>query len=182
VLGSAGAWVVGNFGARARRATQSRRVVVGLVVVLLFVAVLALDLGSPLNRTDETWLWWITHRVLAGDVLYRDVYCVTTPLAVWSTVAAAAVAGPQLVVLRVIVVAAFVAEILLALSITRRCGVGRRGRILVVLGCVVVGSPLVVNNALYTTLAIVFTLAAFRWLLVWQVVPTVPGRGQGCIR
>ena len=136
-------------------------------VMSLFAVTLVLDLGSPVNQ-DETWLWWVTHRVLSGDVLYRDVYCVTTPLSVWATSAAGALFGSQLVVVRAVVTAAFVAQVVLATSIVKRCGVARQGQILLVLALFVAGSPLVVNNALYTTLAILFAMVALFAAVMWH--------------
>src|SRR5205814_2361068 len=79
----------------------------------------------------ETWMLWVGHRVAHGDTLYRDVYFVTTPLAAWVAALASLVTGSQLVVLRLLVSACFTAQILVALSAVKCCGMGRAGRVAV---------------------------------------------------
>ena len=54
-----------------------------LAAVALFAFTFALFVGRPVGHADEAWFLWVAHRANTGSTLYRDVYYVTTPLAMW---------------------------------------------------------------------------------------------------
>ena len=120
------------------------------------------------NRSDEGWMLWVMARVAHGDVLYRDVYDVTTPLPAWLGAAAVRVAGSELLVLRLLVAAVIATQVLTACSIARRAGMLTRGRVVLAVGLVACVSPLLVFSSLYTAsavLAALVTLRSVQWFL-----------------
>jgi hypothetical protein len=55
------------------------RVVASGVVPAAVITIYVLLLGLPVVRSDETWFLWVSR----GDVLYRNAYYVSSPLAAW---------------------------------------------------------------------------------------------------
>jgi hypothetical protein len=149
---------------------RTRPVVVVAGAAALWAVVFGLMLGVTVNRADETWMLWVADRVAHGERLYRDVYDVTTPLAAWIFTAAVRVFGVELVVLRAVTALGFVVEVLLSMSIARWLGFTRRARLLLAATLVVTTSPASQFIGFYTSLAILFGLAALRCLLWWYEV------------
>ena len=120
--------------------------------------------GRGVQRTDEAWFLWVTDRLSHGEVLYRNVYAVTTPLSFWIGLAAVRVAGAQLLVVRALSVVCFVASVEMARRLVERRGVGGLGQALVVSAIFVLGSPASHAIALYSSMAI--TLAVASWYVL----------------
>lgn len=129
----------------------------GGVAIVTFV----LLAGRGVQATDEAWFLWVTDRLARGDVLYRDVYAVTTPVAFWLSLGAVKLAGTQLLVVRVLSVASFVVTLELLRRMVARRGLGGAGQALLILVIWVLGSPVVHRVALYSGLAITLTVAAW---------------------
>lgn len=130
----------------------------------LAVVTFVLFAGRRVQPTDEAWFFWVTYRLDHGAVLYRDVYSVTTPLSFWLSLAAVKVAGAQLLVIRALSVACFVATIELLRRLAARRRLGGRGQVLLVAAIFVFGSPVAHAIALYSGLAIALAVAS--WLVL----------------
>ncbi|MFI5046750.1 MAG: hypothetical protein ACHQIG_06770, partial [Acidimicrobiia bacterium] len=120
------------------------------------------------NRADEGWMLWVMDRVAHGDVLYRDVYDVTTPLPAWFGAAVVDVTGSELMVLRLLVAAVVAAMVVTACSIARRAGMQWRGQIVLAVALIACASPMLVFMSFYTACAVLGALLALRalqWLL-----------------
>lgn len=78
-------------------------------------AVVVLTAGSRVPATDdEAWFLQVVNRCRRGEVLYRDVFYGAGPLAVWVALAVVRVTRPQLLAMRALVVAYFVALLMAA--------------------------------------------------------------------
>jgi hypothetical protein len=137
------------------------------VFVVVFAATYALYLGRPVNRTDESWMLWLIDRVAHGDVLYRDAYDVSTPLAAWIGALFVWTAGAQLMVLRAMVAASFALQVVVGLAIVRRCGLRTAGSIAFAVGLFAFGSPLVAYTSSYSSLSTLGGVVALFAALVW---------------
>jgi hypothetical protein len=133
----------------------------------VFAATYAFYLGRPVNRTDESWMLWLVDRVAHGDVLYRDAYDVSTPLAAWAGAVLVWVAGAQLAVLRGMVAASFALQLVIGLAIVRRCGLRTAGSIVFAVALFAFGSPLVAYTSSYSSLAALGAVLALFAVLVW---------------
>jgi 4-amino-4-deoxy-L-arabinose transferase-like glycosyltransferase len=133
----------------------------------LFVVIYALAMGKVVVRADEAWYLWAVTRVTRGETLYRDVNFVTTPLSAWLSSLAVRIAGSQILVIRFLNTAVFLAATVLAWSVARRCGLGRVGRTLLVIALIGYASPIAQYASLYSTLALVLALGALVVLLRW---------------
>ncbi|MFA5884604.1 MAG: hypothetical protein WDA60_12185 [Acidimicrobiia bacterium] len=148
---------------RARRALVATGIWAGITVVVTLLL-----LGRPVNTRDETWMLWVATRMARGEVLYRDVYNVTTPIAAWGAAAAVRVFGVQLAVVRALAAGTFAAEVVMALSVARRVGMRVAARVVLVLVLVGFASPLVAFVSLYSAVAILGALVTLRAVLWWQ--------------
>jgi hypothetical protein len=153
----------------SRRVGQrtARRVLASGVVVAGFAAVYGLLLGNPVMRSDETWFLWVAHRMAHGDVLYRDVYYVSSPLAAWLGAFAVYVGGTSLLAVRLLSVAIFIGSTTVAWAVGRRAGLGWFGRMLLVAALVVYASPIAHFASVYSALAVLCALGAFWAALCW---------------
>ena len=133
----------------------------------VFLVTYALYLGRPVNRSDESWMLWLMHRVAQGDVVYRDAYDVTTPLPAWMGGLAVWIVGPQLAVLRALVAASFALQVVVGLSVVRRCGMRWLGCSVFAVALIAFGSPLVAFTSFYSSLATLGALVALRCVLWW---------------
>ncbi len=160
----------------ARRPSWSR--VAGWAAV--WVGVWALTFGLLLLRIvivrDEAWMLWLAQRVARGDALYREAYNVTTPLAAWLAGTVVRVTGAQMAAIRALDAAVFATEVVLGLSVVRRCGVRRSGQVAFALVLLAVAAPFGAFVSLYSALAICFGLGALRATL-WWLDETAAGRG-----
>ena len=111
---------------------------------------------------------WLMHRLARGDVMYRDAYNVTTPVAAWLGALSVRVTGTQLAVLRALVAVSFTLQVLLGLSVVRRCGLAVPGCVVFAGALLAIGSPLVAFTNLYTSLATLGALAALRAIIWWD--------------
>ena len=71
---------------RSGRCTASscRRFAVGsLALGALWAVSFVTSMRRPVVRSDEAWFLWVAVRANSGASLYRGVYYVTTPLAMW---------------------------------------------------------------------------------------------------
>jgi hypothetical protein len=134
--------------------------------VAAFVATAAVAPVRLVDRADEAWMLWVMHRVAQGDVLYRDVYDVTTPLPAWIGAVVVRLAGSEMLVLRLMVAAVIASEVAVACSIVRRVGMHWRGQAVLAVGLVACASPMLVFTSFYTGCAVLGALVALR-LLLW---------------
>lgn len=133
----------------------------------MFVVTYALYLGRPVNRGDESWMLWLMHRVAQGDVVYRDAYDVSTPLPAWMGGFAVWIVGPQLAVLRALVAASFAMQVVVGLSVARRCGLRWPGCAVLAAAMTAFGSPLVAFTSWYSSLATLGAILALRCVFWW---------------
>jgi len=132
-----------------------------LVYVSGAAVVFVLAMGRPVEHTDEAWFLWVAHRLAHGDVLYRDVYSVTTPLSHWVAALAVLVTGTEVATIRVMSVACFVATAEFARRLVARSGVGHIGQAVLCGALFVLASPAAHFVALYSGLAVALAMAAW---------------------
>jgi hypothetical protein len=139
-----------------------------LVWCAVFVFSVVLLLHRLVIVRDEVWMLWLAQRLAKGDVLYRDAYDVTTPLAAWLAAGVVRLTGPQMAAMRAIAAAVFATQVLLAMSIVRCCGMRREGRVVLLLGLLACGAPYAAWVSLYSALAVLFGIGALRAVLWWR--------------
>jgi hypothetical protein len=145
----------------------ARRAAAGFFIAAGLVAVYVLLLGNPVMRSDETWFLWVAHRVTHGDVLYRDVYYVSSPLAAWLGSLVVYVGGTSLLAVRFLSVSIFVGSAVLAWVVARRAHLGVLGRVLLLVALLVYGSPIAHFASVYSALAILCALGSLWAGLGW---------------
>ncbi|MFM8302878.1 MAG: hypothetical protein ACKOA9_01060 [Actinomycetota bacterium] len=150
-----------------RRPSWSRRASWAAVWVAVWAFTMALLMQRIVVVRDEAWMLWVATRLSRGDVLYREVYNVTTPLAAWLAAGAVRVTGPQMATVRALLAAIFASQVLLGLSVVRWCGVRRAGQAAFVAVLLAVAAPFAAFVSLYSALAIGFGLATLRMTLWW---------------
>jgi 4-amino-4-deoxy-L-arabinose transferase-like glycosyltransferase len=121
------------------------------------------DAVRQLAADDSVWFLQVAARVAHGDVLYRDVFFGAAPLSVYLTAPFLLIFGTQFAVVRALVALAYVANVLLVVSIARRLSIGRRP--LLALAVIVWGAPAV--TGLYQPLATVLLLVSMRAAVEW---------------
>src|SRR5215471_17424628 len=131
-------------------------------------------MGRPVEHTDEAWFLWVAHRIANGDILYRDVYSVTTPLSHWIAAVAVLITGTQVATIRFLSVVCFVATAELARRLVARSGVGSAGQAAVCGALFVLASPAAHFVALYSGLAIALAMGA--WVVVTSPRWSPPAR------
>ena len=114
---------------------------------------------------DESWFLQVVTRVAEGDVLYRDVFFGATPLSVWLTWPFVALFGPQLVWVKLMVLAAFAVTLVLTTWIVRRLGAGTSAALLVAAAVLVFATPH--RSSFYPPLATSCLVACLAAVLVW---------------
>jgi hypothetical protein len=128
------------------------------------------------DRSDEEWFVLVARRLQSGTPLYRGVYYVTTPLAVWAMRAVGIVFGDNLGAERALEAACFTGSLLLGWVICRRCGVGRVGRIALGALLVTYASPIAMFGSVYSSMAVTASLGVLLVLLDWLDARSVHGR------
>lgn len=113
-------------------------------------------LQSAGTSADETWMVQVVGRMGAGETLYRDTFCGTTPLAFYIQWALAAVFGNDVWLLRVVVHLLFAANILMTAVIGHRLHVPGVWVLVAVAGLAVWMRP--VPNSSYSALALLLLL------------------------
>jgi 4-amino-4-deoxy-L-arabinose transferase-like glycosyltransferase len=156
-------------GSRPAGGRPSRRTTLAAIaaIVVAFAATFVLLLGQPVQRSDEVWFLWVMHRITHGAVLYRGAYFVSAPLPAWLGALAVLIGGTNLLAVRFLSVAIFVASGALAWIIARRSGLGWLGRAVLVAALFVYASPVAHFASVYSALAILFALVAFWAGLAW---------------
>ena len=117
---------------------------------------------------DETWFLQVVHRVVSGDVLYRDIFFGTTPLAVYVTVPFVYVFGSEMIVSKAVNSLCFVLMLLACCRIARQLGSKGQFPLLVILPLYFYVSPQADKvGSLYTPLANLFYVSCFSACLPW---------------
>ena len=150
-----------------REGSGRRWLVAGLGVLGVFALTLFTSLHVPVSRSDEAWFLWVAHRANTGSVLYRDVYYVTTPLALWCMQLAVKIFGTTLTVERALSAACFTASLVMVWMIAKRVGMGRLGRVLLALALFLYASRLAHFGSVYSMLAVSLALGALLGTLRW---------------
>jgi hypothetical protein len=138
----------------------------------LTVIALAHGVMFGVGPHDESWFLRVVDRVADGDVLYRDVFFPSTPLAVWLALGPVALLGAELLVLKAIAAAVHAAAGLAVAGAARALGFTARTAVVLATLCVVV--PGLRGSSVYSGLAIALTLGALAAILRWD--PAGPSR------
>ena len=159
-------------GIEARRGFEQNRVGRRFGSTVRWVALFAVTFGAalrvPVGRADEAWFLLVAQRTNHGGArLYRDVYYVSTPLAMWIMQGATRVFGTHVSVERAFATACFVVSTAIVCAIARRLGMPRAGRMLLALALLVYGSPISYFASVYSMLAVTASLGALWMTLQW---------------
>jgi len=139
----------------------------------VWAVLLALHCCIPAVTWDETWFAQVTERVAhQGAVPYRDVFFTATPLSMYIGVAASALIGTQLLVLRAIAAAYAVVAAAAGWSVAGRLGLGRVGQISLTAALLGLGSGLGSPPSHYTALAIAGAAVVFDLAIAIALAPT----------
>jgi 4-amino-4-deoxy-L-arabinose transferase-like glycosyltransferase len=146
--------------------TKARRLVIGGGAILAawliaFVSVVR----RPVVRSDEAWFLWVAVRANSGTPLYRGVYFVTTPLAMWCMQLGAFVFGTHVAVERALTSACFAASLALVWVIARRFAVPTHTRALIGVAMFVWAAPATHFTSVYSMLAVTLSLGALLALM-----------------
>lgn len=143
----------------------SRRTVLVALAALTALG-LVHSLGSGFNGADEAWFLRVCERIADGDVLYRDVFYGATPLAPWLGAALVSLLGTELLVVKLLCAAALAGSAIAAACVLARLGAGRIPAL--ALAVVIVVTPGLAGDSLYTTLSVTWAMASLAALLAWQ--------------
>jgi hypothetical protein len=157
--------------ARPRSARLTRRGWLGLTVALWLLAYVH-SVTAGVGITDESWFLRVVDRVAAGDVLYRDVFFGSTPLAVWLAVGPVALLGSEMLVLKGVAALVVAGAGIAVAGCARSLGFGPRGAAAIAAFCVLV--PGLRHSSVYNWLTVALTLATLAALLRWD--PASPSR------
>ncbi len=94
-------------------------------VLGLFAIAMIFCLIQEINLDDETWFLQVVRRMLSGELLYRDIHFGVTPLSAYFSSAICAIFGVELLAMRVLLAAYFVASALLIFAILKELGILR---------------------------------------------------------
>ncbi|TMK55467.1 MAG: hypothetical protein E6G60_19425 [Actinobacteria bacterium] len=122
---------------------------------------------ATVNHADEAWFLWVAHRANSGALLYKQVYYVTTPLAMWLMQGAIHVFGADISVERALASACFTASVILVWTIAGWIACPTRWRLILVVVLFAYASPVAHFASVYSMLAIAFALAALAVMLRW---------------
>ena len=125
----------------------------------------ATSLRRPVGRADEAWFLWVATRANSGTSLYRGVYYVSTPLAMWCMQFMVRLFGTQIAVERALASTCFTGSLVLVWFIARRIGIATTWRMLLVGAVFLYGSPLAHFGSVYSLLATTCALGALLALL-----------------
>ena len=125
----------------------------------------ASSMRRPVVRSDEAWFLWVAVRANSGTSLYRGVYYVTTPLAMWLMQGLVWLFGVHLWVERGLASACLTVSVALVWVIARRLGMRTRGRVLLVGVVFLYGAPIAHFASVYSMLAVTLSLGALLMLL-----------------
>lgn len=136
-----------------------------MVLLAIFMWGLGISVAQDFGMEDESWFLRVCQRVLEGDVLYRDIFYGTTPLAVYLSSFVIRLVGIEIVVVKALVTLCFVTTVALAWRILRRLGASRLTAGCVGLMLLAYTSPQ--QASVYNPLANVWLLASFSATLSW---------------
>jgi 4-amino-4-deoxy-L-arabinose transferase-like glycosyltransferase len=129
-------------------------------MLAVFAAAFASVGRRPVLRSDEAWFLWVAVRAHDGASLYRSVYFVTTPLALWIMELGVWVLGPRVWVERALACMCLTVSITLLWHIGNRLAIPRQRLLLVVAATFVLGAPVAHFGSVYSMLAVSLSLAA----------------------
>ena len=130
------------------------------------LAGLLLGAGGGFNPYDEPWFLQVLNRMAQGEVLYRDIFFGTTPLAAWMGLLAVKLAGTELLAVKTLEALCFGATVWLTLSAHRLLTGGGRIPWAALLALMVFARPGASGpGSLYVPLAAAAGLAAFHCFL-----------------
>jgi 4-amino-4-deoxy-L-arabinose transferase-like glycosyltransferase len=131
------------------------------------MAVLGLALSMrTLNLWDESWFVQVVSRMRDGDVLYRDIAYGAGPLPAYLTEGLTYLVGVDVLAEKLVVIFTFAATATLAWAVTRRIGLGRGPRLLVLGALLYLGPP--AQEPPYAPLATTLMLCALVAALVYR--------------
>jgi hypothetical protein len=154
-------------GVARSRAARGRVIVPICAVVAFFAVTFAVSMRRPVQGADEAWFLWVAHRLDSGATLYRDVYYVTTPLAMWIMRLAVAVFGTRIAVERALQAACLTASVAFSWFLAKRAGLGLVGRVVLVAVLFAYSSPVSHFASVYSMFAVSSVLGAGYTLVVW---------------
>jgi len=125
----------------------------------LFLISLYLNLAAGINKWDEAWFLQVVRRVHQGEVLYRDVFYGTGPLAVILTMPLIRLIGVEILAVKIVVAASYTASLLLGMRILERIGADPKASLLFLGANLLFAPPS--PHAPYQSLANTFLMAAF---------------------
>lgn len=111
------------------------------VGLLVFAFALLKALTRSILSGDEAWFLQVLQRVTSGEVLYRDVFCGTTPLSVYFVAGLTTLWGTEVMLVRTVVVLSFMLTLFVSDAICRRLGASDRARIVLGLGFLALALP-----------------------------------------
>jgi hypothetical protein len=158
-------------GARTDRALAVARhcAAYGCAGPLLFAYGLFTNIVHGPVTWDQNWFLLVVHRLLSGDVLYRDVWFVATPLSTYVATALAAVLGTEILVVKALMALLFALTVLLTWRIARQLDLSRSSSWLLV-GVLLVYYPAWMPgyNVPYTPMGYSSLLATLSAVLAWR--------------
>jgi 4-amino-4-deoxy-L-arabinose transferase-like glycosyltransferase len=155
--------------AQCRRGTLARRGLVVLGGLFLFAYGFCSNVVHGRVSWDQNWFLLVAQRLLSGDILYRDVWFVATPLSIYLTSGLAAVFGVEILVIKALMSLCFAGTCLLTYGVARQLGLSRfASAVLVLLLLIYYPSWLPGYNVPYTPLGYFFMLAALGAVLRWR--------------
>lgn len=113
---------------------------------------------------SEIWFLQVVNRVARGEVLYRDVFCSTTPLSVYISVLFALLFGTELLVGKAMMALCFAFTCMLSYRVAQQLHLDRPGA-MVILGMLLVWRPK--EGFSYTPLVYCFLLATLSAIFLW---------------
>jgi hypothetical protein len=153
-------------GKRSLSWVSSRIVVPVLLFIICYGLTLFSDVGTSGYLLDKSWFLQVVQRVTSGEVLYRDVWCLVTPLSVYLTAAITAPFGNEYLVAEAVWTVWLVAIVLLTARIARQAGLSEGTAALLELGTIVFMVPWIWGpySLLATLWLLVCCSAALSWL------------------
>jgi len=134
-------------------------------VPLFFVYAFVTHVLTGYFNWSEIWFLQVVHRVITGEILYREVFFSSTPLSVYTFMAFALLFGAELLVGKALTAFCFALTCVLSYRIAHLLGLDRTGAALV-LGALLVWRQ--GHSFSYTPLVYFFLLVALYATLLWQ--------------
>ena len=128
---------------------------------LLFFVSLLMSMLHGVSRPDEVWILQVAKRLLAGEILYRDVYYGATPLAAWLAGFFCKIFGLHILSIKVYAALLQAWLCLLAGLLVLKASRNLSAALLTTAAAYVYGYGNLEFGPIYSPLAAVFLLAAF---------------------